>query len=134
MAKLCVKPRMRRGLLLLVLVLGIFGQPVAEGGLCYAGHQLAYAAENPEPAPQQPQVTPPDLSPPSPLSHKQKKELLKSNIEKMKRDADELVALSKSLQEEVNGSNENVLSSKIVDTAEKIEKLAKRIRATASGR
>ncbi len=75
----------------------------------------------------------PEITPPSPLSRKQKKDLLKSNIEKMKHDADELVALTKSLQEEVNSSNANVLSLKIVDTAEKIERLARKIRNAARG-
>jgi hypothetical protein len=69
----------------------------------------------------------------SPLSEKQKRALLKSNFEKMKRDAGELADLAKALQEELNKSNENVLSLDIVDKADKIEKLAKRIKGTARG-
>ncbi len=76
-----------------------------------------------------PQIPPP----PAPLSPKQRKGLLKSNFEKMKRDVEELAALAKSLQEDINGSNENVLSLKIVDKAEKIERLAKKIKAAAKG-
>ncbi len=47
--------------------------------------------------------------------------------------ADELAALVKSLQEELGRSNENVLSLKIVSQADKIEKLAKRIKEAAKG-
>ena len=72
-------------------------------------------------------------SSPSPLSGKQKVNLLKANFEKMKRDAGELADLAKALQEELNKSNENILSLDIVDKAEKIEKLAKRIKGTARG-
>ncbi len=69
----------------------------------------------------------------SPLSGKQKRDLLKANFEKMKRDAGELADLAKALQEELNKSNENILSLDIVDKADKIEKLAKKIKGTARG-
>ena len=77
------------------------------------------------------QVPPPGEAPP--LTKKQKKDLLKGNFEKMKRDADELAELAKSLQEDLDQSNENVLSLRVIDKAEKIEKLAKRIKGTARG-
>jgi len=67
------------------------------------------------------------------ISHKQKRELLKQNFERMKRDIEELAALAQALQEELNKSNENLLSLTIVDKAERIEKLAKRIKSTAKG-
>ena len=67
------------------------------------------------------------------LKAKQKQELLKANFEKVKRDADDLLVLAKSLQEDVGKSNENVLSLRVVEKAEKIEKLAKRIKSTAKG-
>ena len=75
----------------------------------------------------------PDLTPNSisPLTKKQQQELLKSNFEKLKRDADELAALAKSLQQDLDKSNENVLSLKVLDRAEKIEKLAKKIKSEA---
>jgi hypothetical protein len=79
-----------------------------------------------EPAPQNPDF-PPDMV------KKQKKELLKENFEKMKSDAGELVELAKSLQADLDKSNENVLSLKVVDRAEKIEKLAKKIKEIARG-
>ncbi len=79
------------------------------------------------------QVNVPDLSRSSPLTGKQKRNLLKSNFEKMKREAGELADLAKALQEELNKSNENVLSLDIVQKADKIEKLARKIKGTARG-
>jgi hypothetical protein len=67
------------------------------------------------------------------ITHKQKRDLLKQNFEKMKRDAEELAALAKALQEDLDKSNENLLSLQVVNRAEKIEKLAKRIKSTARG-
>ena len=67
------------------------------------------------------------------ITPKQRRELMKANLEKMKRDAEELASLAKALQEELDKSSENVLSLQIVDKAEKIEKLAKRIKSTARG-
>ncbi|HZO99009.1 MAG TPA: hypothetical protein VFD30_01820 [Terriglobia bacterium] len=79
----------------------------------------------------------PDNEPEEQVSHKwerkQKKELLKSNFEKMQQDARELVELAKSLEDDLNKSNENVLSLKIVDRADKIEKLARKIKNSAKG-
>ena len=51
----------------------------------------------------------------------------------MKENAQELAKLAKSLQEDVDHSNENVLSLGVVSKAEKIEKLAKKIKDTAKG-
>ena len=57
----------------------------------------------------------------------------KSDFEKMKRDVDELADLVKALQEELKKANENILSRGIVDKADKIGKLAKKIKGTAQG-
>jgi hypothetical protein len=51
----------------------------------------------------------------------------------MKRDADELASLAKSLQDDLNKSNEHVLSLQIVEKSDKIEKLARRIKSVARG-
>jgi len=75
----------------------------------------------------QPDVTPPALTP------KQQRDLMKSSYEKMKQQVDELAGLAKSLQDQVNKSNENILSLQMVDTADKIEKLAKKIKDSARG-
>jgi hypothetical protein len=65
------------------------------------------------------------------LTRKQRQELLKSEFEKMKRDAAELAALAQSLQEDLEKSSENILSMQIVEKAKKIEGLAKKISRTA---
>jgi len=72
-------------------------------------------------------------SPQIPLSDKQKRELLKANFDKMKRDAKELADLAKNLQDQLDKSNENVLSLGVVEKADKIEKLARKIKSTARG-
>ncbi|HEV2424978.1 MAG TPA: hypothetical protein VGZ29_09135 [Terriglobia bacterium] len=83
--------------------------------------------------PPQPQSQPPSLQPenPSPLTPKQQRAVLKANYAKMKQEAGELAMLAKSLQDELNKSNENVLSLDVVDKADKIEKLAKKIKSAA---
>lgn len=58
---------------------------------------------------------------------------MKANFEKMKHDATELQNLAKSLQEQIDKSNEHILSLDIVAKAERIEKLARRIKETARG-
>jgi hypothetical protein len=82
----------------------------------------------------QPQGQSPIVQPgvtPSPLTPKQQRALLKANYTKMKQDANELAGLAKSLQDELNKSNENVLSVNVVEKADKIEKLAKKIKNAA---
>jgi hypothetical protein len=59
--------------------------------------------------------------------------MLKANFDRMKRDAKELADLAKNLQDQLDKSNENVLSLGIVDKADKIEKLARKIKSTARG-
>src|SRR5690349_1939954 len=83
---------------------------------------------------QQPQPIPsPDNGVSPSLSPRQKLDLLRSNFERMKKDTDVLLDLAKSLQKDLDGSNQNVLSLKVVDKAEKIEKLAKKIKNSARG-
>ena len=81
---------------------------------------------------QRPFPTPPREEPPY-NAHKQQRDLMKMKFEKMKGNADELAELAKSLQQDLNESNENVLSVEVVQKAEKIEKLAKKIRSAARG-
>src|SRR6266581_3364283 len=93
------------------------------------GHQLPVSP----PTSQQERLPTPGEELGPPLTKKQKQELLKSNFEKMKRDGDELAELAKSLQEDLDKSNRNVLSLKVVERAEKIEKLARKIKTAAKG-
>jgi hypothetical protein len=72
----------------------------------------------------------PDVNPP-PLTPKQQREILKSKYEKLKQEASELADLAKALQQDLDKSNSDVLSLKVVDRADKIEKLAKRIKSEA---
>ncbi len=77
------------------------------------------------------QENPPNSEPR--ILRKQRQELLKSNLDKMRRDADEMADLATSLQEDLRKANQNVFSLTIVQRAEKIEKLAKKIKETARG-
>jgi hypothetical protein len=79
------------------------------------------------------EIPSPEPSIPGPLASKQKKDLMKANYEKLKRDAEDLAALAKSLQEEIDKSNQNVLSIKAMDKAEKIERLARKIKNESRG-
>jgi TolA-binding protein len=67
------------------------------------------------------------------ISKKQQRKLLKQNFDRMKVDADELAALAQSLQEDIEKTTENMLSLEVVEKAEKIERLAKRIKNAAKG-
>ena len=66
-------------------------------------------------------------------SRKRKKALLDYNFKKLKQHAHDLAELAKSLQTEIDKSNENVLSLEIVKKAEQAEKLAKKIKNEAKG-
>jgi hypothetical protein len=67
------------------------------------------------------------------MNEKQKRDLVKYHFEQMKQQATELAALAKSLQEDVANSNENIMSLKIAERADKIEKLARKIKSTSRG-
>jgi len=69
----------------------------------------------------------------NPISEKQKRGMVKANFEKMKHDARELAELAQGLEDELDKSNENILSLNVVDKADKIEKLARKIKGTARG-
>jgi hypothetical protein len=121
--------------LLLLVVLVAWTLPAS-----FTGQGGTPPAPVPRPHPPAPAISqePGSVAPENPnfppdMVKKQKKELLKQNFEKMKSDADELVELSKALQADLDKSNENVLSLKVVDRAEKIEKLAKKIKEIARG-
>lgn len=76
----------------------------------------------------------PDNSPPFPKrTRDQKKALMELNFKKLKDHAKALAELSKSLQDDIEKSNENVLSLEIVKKAEQAEKLAKQIKNEAKG-
>ncbi len=70
---------------------------------------------------------------PAPLSVQQKQSIMRANFEKSKSDAEELAELAKSLREFLDKPPHNVPSNEIVLRAERIEKLAKRIRDETKG-
>lgn len=67
------------------------------------------------------------------LSVKQKLSIVYANFEKSKSDAEELAALAKGLREELDKPNINALSFEVLNRAEKIEKLARKIREETRG-
>jgi hypothetical protein len=74
-----------------------------------------------------------DKTPDTTLTPKQKQALMKSNFEKTKDDASELADLASGLRDELNKTSINVLSVDVIHKAEKIEKLARKIREEAKG-
>ena len=66
-------------------------------------------------------------------NQKQQKALMDYNFKKLKEHAQDLADLAKSLQAEVEKSNENVLSLEIVKKADEAEKLARKIKNEAKG-
>ena len=64
-------------------------------------------------------------------SRKRKQALVDYNFKKLKKHAADLAELAKSLQNEIEKSNANVLSLEIVRKAAKAEKLAKKIKNEA---
>ncbi len=67
------------------------------------------------------------------ISSKQRRDILRRKFERMKQDADELAELAQSLQEDLEDSNENVLSVEVFQKAKRIEQLAKKIKSSARG-
>jgi hypothetical protein len=65
---------------------------------------------------------------PQALSARQKQNIMRAHFELSKSDAAELAALAKRLREELDKPNANILSLEVMSRAEKIEKLAKKIR------
>jgi hypothetical protein len=117
-------------------------QPTRRGGAKFAAFLLTVvfcaafsAAAAPQNPPVQPQPFPsfPRASSLPGLTAKQKRGLLKERFEKNKRRAAELVKLSQALQRELDKSNPDVMSLEVIEKAEKIEKLAKKIKDEARG-
>ena len=67
------------------------------------------------------------------ITTRQKRDLLKSNFEKTKDNASELADMAIGLRDELNKTNVNILSVDVIHRAEKIEKLAKKIKEEAKG-
>ena len=85
--------------------------------------QIAHAPEMDSAAPQ--------MAIPPKIKAKREKDLRKYRFEKMKDHAAELAKLSAALKEDLDKSNENILSLDVVEKAQEIEKLAKKIQSEA---
>ena len=138
MALLFCKSSFYRTAILLWLFVVLAGQmpgvPLIISATAAPAYPVATSqADNPDAAQHFPRGQSNGESSRSSLSEKQKRNLLKDNFDKMKRDAGELADLAKALQEDLNKSNENILSLDIIDKTDKIEKLAKKIKGTARG-
>jgi len=68
-----------------------------------------------------------------PLSAKQRLSIMRANLEKSQNDAAELAALAKGLRDVLNEPNVNVPSLEVINRADKIEKLARKIREETKG-
>jgi len=64
---------------------------------------------------------------------KEKEEPKKSKLEKTRTDAAELSALADQLRDELKNMNVNVLPLDVLEKAQKLEKLAKKIKGEANG-
>ena len=76
---------------------------------------------------------PPDNDPLHSLSVKQRQSIVQANFEKSKNDAAEMAALAKDLRKELDKPNANALSLEVANLADRIEKLAKKIRGETRG-
>ena len=70
---------------------------------------------------------------PESMSAQQRQSIMRANFEKSKSDAAELAALAKRLREELEKPNISVLSPDVINRADRIEKLAKKIRDETKG-
>jgi hypothetical protein len=66
-------------------------------------------------------------------ARKREKQFAEQNYKELKEAAGELETLSKELNDEVDKSSEHVVSARIFDKLDKIEKLTKKIRDKAHG-
>jgi hypothetical protein len=69
---------------------------------------------------------------PKPLTDKQR-QILQASLEKTRKDAADMAALAKELREKLDKSNADALSLEVVNLADKIEKLARKIRGETKG-
>jgi hypothetical protein len=119
-----------------LVFLGLMASPSSAAGQGYGqlpGFGQQNTRQDPRSDPRQnpfPQIT---TKPEATPSLKRKQAILNDNFKKMKKHAEDLADLAKSLQAEIAKSNENVLSLEIVKKAEQAEKLAKQIRDEAKG-
>lgn len=114
------------------VLLGLVGGPVNGAGQGLGSTQGSLQQNSPQSTQPGhfPQITAPDLQRPN---QRQKHALVDSNFKKLKKHAADLAVLAKSLQKEIEKSNENVLSLEIIKKADEVEKLARKVKNEAKG-
>ena len=119
----CRPGKAKRTLIIAVMLtfLGVVAAPPGAAGQSLSP-QNPDQSRFPQPVPKFPKPT-----------QKQKQAMLAYNFKKLKQHAEDLTELAKSLQEEIEKSNQNVLSLEIVKKAAQAEKLAKKIKNEAKG-
>lgn len=130
-------PRTALLIILLATFAGLAGAPPRAAGQSIGEYPGSPTQTQPtqSPTPQRsrlPSTEPPDIFPPKP-GEKRKKAILDDNFKKLKAHAQDLADLAKSLQAEIEKSNENVLSLEIIKKADEAEKLARKIKSEAKG-
>jgi hypothetical protein len=80
-----------------------------------------------------PQRAAEEKNPGTELTPKQKREVMKSNFEKMKKEAAQLASMATELRDQLDKSNVDILSLDVIQRAERIEKLARKIKEEAKG-
>ena len=128
----------RRALLIILLAafVGLAGDPPRAAGQSIGDYPGSpnNQTQTQQPTRRQnglPAAEPPDVFPKP--GEKRKKALLDDNFKKLKEHAQDLAELAKSLQAEIEKSNENVLSLEILKKADEAEKLARKIKYEAKG-
>lgn len=130
-------PRMALLIFLLATFAGLAGDPQRAAGQSigdYPGSPNQTQTQPQQPTRRQnglPAAEPPDVFPKP--GEKRKKAILDDNFKKLKEHAQDLADLAKSLQAEIEKSNENVLSLEILKKADEAEKLARKIKSEAKG-
>ncbi|MGH9357393.1 MAG: hypothetical protein ACRD10_14800 [Terriglobia bacterium] len=118
-----------------LILLGISGTLPGHLPLLAAQQMQRFPATPGAPPLMPPRIQAPAPPPDSPdaLSPKQKNAIITSNFKKTKQDTAKLRSLVESLEKELARSNADVLSVHIVESANKIEKLARKIKNEAKG-
>jgi hypothetical protein len=122
-------------MVMLLTVAAIFLVP-KRGGIIASQEENPHPATTPgssAPGPSPQQGDAPAIQVSQKMMHNMRKEMLEDNFKQMKKDSAELAALAQELQQELGKSNYRILSLGVVDKAEKIEKLARKIKSTAKG-
>jgi hypothetical protein len=119
------------GGVVLLITPGAARKVLAVGGSGPSSSQNVPAPRPAEPPPDLSVGPQTDMGSPPGITPKQRHAILQERFKKMKEQAGELAKLAQALQADLDKSNEDVLSLRVVQKADKIEKLAKQIKSAA---